>query len=192
MNDIQVAEARQEITECDAVLAYVQTAQVTDQASLDTFGGIAKEAKARTKVLDTKLKEFTAPLRQAEANARAWFKPRQEKYAQVESVCKAKIGTYHLAQQREQILALNAAAAQFQAGNQQAGVTALAVVPDGPNVSKGVGVRTVEKFRVVNPDLVPREACSPDPDKIKAIRALGHDVPGVEFYIDTQVSVRSK
>lgn len=178
--------------ECLTVLQGVQALQITDQASLDWTGLLLKEVKAKAKDLDAELKSFTKPHREAEAKVRAWFKPALDAAAALEAALKAKIGAYTLACQRAQSAALEAAAAQFQAGNQAAGVTALAAVPEAPTAAKGVGVRMVEKFRVVNADLVPREACSPDPDKIKALRALGREIPGVEFFQDTSVSVRTK
>jgi hypothetical protein len=178
--------------ECLTVLQNVQALQITDQASLDWTGLLLKEVKAKAKGLDAELKSFTKPHREAEAKVRAWFKPALDAAAALEAALKAKIGDYTLACQRAQAVALEAAAAQFQAGNQAAGVTALAAVPEAPTAAKGVGVRMVERFRVVSPDLVPRDLCSPDDKKITAARALGREIPGVEFYQDTSVSVRTK
>lgn len=178
--------------ECANVLANVQQIQIVDQASLDWTGLLLAEVKTKAKELDAELKSFTKPHREAEAKVRAWFKPALDAAAALETALKAKIGAYHLAQAKAQQAALQAAAAEFQAGNTAAGTMALAAVPETVAATKGVGVRVVEKFQVVNPDLVPREACSPDPDKIKALRALGREIPGVEFYTDTSVSVRTK
>jgi hypothetical protein len=178
--------------ECLTVLANVQALQIIDQASLDWTGLLLAEVKTKAKELDAELKSFTKPHREAEAKVRAWFKPALDAAAALEAALKAKIGAYHLAQSQAQAKALQAAAEQFQEGNQAAGVIALAAIPETVAATKGVGVRTVEKFRVVNPDLVPREACSPDDAKIKALRALGREIPGVEFYTENQVSVRTK
>ena len=178
--------------ECLAVLAGVQTITVTDQASLDWAGLLLKEVMVKEKDLEAELKSFTKPHREAEAKVRAWFKPALDAAAKLRLELKARIGAYHLMQQQAQQAALQAAAVGFQAGRVAAGATALAAVPEAPTATKGVGVRTVEKFRVVNPDLVPREACSPDETKIKALRALGREIPGVEFYTENLVSVRCK
>ena len=178
--------------ECQIVLANVQTLQVTDQASLDWTSTLLKEVMAKEKDLTAELQSFTKPHREAEAKVRAWFKPALDAAAALRLALKSKIGAYHLAQQAAQTTALAAAAERFKAGDVAGGATALAAVPEAPTASKGVGVRTVEKFRIVNADLVPREACSPDESKIKALRALGREVPGVEFYQDTQVAVRTK
>ena len=175
-----------------AKIALIQPCTITDQESLDGATVVLRQVNARLKELEAELKSFTEPHREAEAKVRSWFRPGIDAGKELVSLLKSKIGAYHLEQQRLQILALNAAADQFKAGDVQAGSMALAAVPEAPSASKGVGVRMVEKFRIVNPDAVPREACSPDESKIKALRALGREVPGVEFYQDTQVAVRLK
>jgi hypothetical protein len=175
-----------------AKIALIQPCQIMDQESLDGATVVLKQANAALKNLEAELKSFTEPHREAESKVRSWFRPGIEAGKDLVALLKSKIGAYYLEQQRRQALALAAAADQFKTGDVSAGTTALAAVPEAPAASKGVGVRTVEKFRIVNPDAVPREACSPDESKIKALRALGREVPGVEFYQDTQVAVRLK
>ena len=58
-----------------------------------------------------------------------------------------------------------------------------------------VGTRDVWKFLVENPELVPRQFCSPDERKIRAhVAAYGDKQPiaGVNIFADVQVSVRTK
>ena len=186
------AAAKAEHDQLPAVGKYLAAFQVTDQATLETVNETLKEVKVKSKALEKAKAAILSPILADEKNARDWFRPREQALAALESEGKSKVGAYHLAQQKIQTAALAAAAEQFKAGQVEAGTTALAAVPEAPAATKGVGVRTVEKFRIVNADLVPREACSPDEAKIKALRALGREVPGVEFYQDTQVAVRTK
>ncbi len=59
-----------------------------------------------------------------------------------------------------------------------------------PKVS-GISYRTVVKFRIVNPDLVPRQYCAPVEAKIRGIvTALGMNanIPGVQTYTERVVA----
>jgi len=56
-----------------------------------------------------------------------------------------------------------------------------------PAPSQGTHLRTYWRFRITNPDLVPRNFCSPDDKKIDGVVQLMHDkhgIPGVDAYIE--------
>lgn len=46
------------------------------------------------------------------------------------------------------------------------------------------------KFLITDPDLVPREYCSPDPKKIGAVDPTSTAIPGVRFFQDDVVTSR--
>jgi hypothetical protein len=54
---------------------------------------------------------------------------------------------------------------------------------------KGVSIRYAYKFRVVDPDVVPREFCSPDNQKIGK-QTFGTEIPGVEWFEEPIVTSR--
>lgn len=59
---------------------------------------------------------------------------------------------------------------------------------------KGVSTRTAFRFRIVAPDMIPREYLVPDEQRIGGVvRSLGHDarIPGVEVYTEQVVSARA-
>lgn len=69
-------------------------------------------------------------------------------------------------------------------------VVAAPVAKAVPKVS-GVSYRKVPKFRIVNPDLVPRQYCAPVESKIRGVvNSLGDkaNIPGVQVYFETVVA----
>jgi Arc/MetJ family transcription regulator len=184
---------QQEITEIQTQL---QAGLTAFQGPIETDADLAQTdqaltwVKVKNKFLDKTLKEFTKPHRDAEKIVRDWFRPSLDAGSALEALLKQRIGAYHLAQQAKQTAQLEAARVQFQAGQVEAGREALALVPEQAQV-KGLSVRTVWQFEVLDPDLVPPGLCSPDVRKIEAQVAAGaRDIPGVRVWQGAQVSKR--
>jgi hypothetical protein len=75
----------------------------------------------------------------------------------------------------------------------EAPITPRAFVIASPPKTKGVVSTTRYKHRVLDPDLVPRQFCSPDNKKLRNYaQAMGSQAQanGVEFYPETQTTVR--
>jgi hypothetical protein len=163
---------------------------IQDDADLAQTDQALTWVKTKTKFLAERLKEFTKPHRDAEKTVRDWFRPSLDAGSALEALLKQRIVAYHLAQQAKQTAQLEAARVQFQAGQVEAGREALALVPEQATV-KGLSVRTVWQFEVLDPSLVPANLCSPDATKISAQVAAGvRDIPGVRVWQGAQVSKR--
>ncbi len=182
-----------ETSKAQQALAWLRdTFQVVDQASLDRAAELVKAAKARWKDLEAERVKITRPMLEAKNAVDDLFRPAKELYSEAETVLKGKIGAYHA-----QVEALRIATMQQSAAEYQAGGTPTLAIPE-PATAKGVSVRHVWAFNIKAPDLVPREFCSPDPAKIKAAiwyadtpHKPPNDIPGVEFYLADQVTVRT-
>lgn len=166
--------------------------QIADQPTYDQAGGLAKAAKARWKELEDKRTGITKPLLEAKRNVDALFKPLQDAYLEAETLLKTKIGAYAARVEAERAQAMQRSAEEYAAGG-----TPTDVIPE-PAKTAGVSTKQVWDFTVENPDLVPRELCSPDPEKIRAHiwyadtpKTPPRPVPGLAFVLKNQVMVRT-
>lgn len=187
------AEIAPEQTKVSQVLAWLRDVfMVVDQATLDQAGTLVKSAKERWKDLETKRTSITKPLLEAKRGVDQLFKPVLDQYAEAEQVLKAKIGAYAAQREAERAAAMQASAAEYQAGG-----TPTEMIPEPPKTA-GITTRQLWDFTVELPDLVPRELCSPDPDKIKAAiwyadspHTPPQPIAGVKFFLRDQVTVRT-
>lgn len=133
----------------------------------------------------------TKPLNAGLKAVRDMFRPIETDLEQMETCLKQKIGEYEQRKKQEETAALAKAAALFQTGDHAQGLVALNAVPDVAVVKQqGVSTRTVVKFRILNPELVPREYCAPVEALIRArvgVSGLQTSIPGVEVYEDVMV-----
>jgi hypothetical protein len=166
--------------------------QIIDQTSFDQAGELVKEAKRRWKELDERRAGITKPMLEAQRKTNAFFKPVLDHYAQAEGILKAKIGAYAARVQAERAAAMQRSAVEFQAGG-----TPTDLIPEPAKTS---GVSTSETWvpRIDHPDLVPRDFCSPDLDKINAVawhadtvRTPPKPIPGVTWVQGFSVRVRT-
>jgi len=149
------------------------------------FGAqVLREVKANFKSIDERRKEITVPLNAALNSVNGLFRPALDVLSRCEKNLKMKLAGYQERKELANRAALELAAVAPTA--EEAREAVQLVDQSGP--PKGTSVRYVTKFRVVNPELVPREYCSPDPAKIKA--AAPGTVPGVEWFEEPIVSSR--
>lgn len=146
------------------------------------------EVKTRAKALEAERTSVTKPLNQVLRTVNGWFKPLSDALSQVEDACKGAIWRYDRALEAEQQKQLTAAAEAYQTGNAAEATQALSMIPDVP-VSAGTSVGTRKVLRIVSPDMVPREYCSPDPVKLRAV-PTGSPVPGCVWEEEANVRVR--
>jgi len=149
---------------------------------------ILRDVKDRYRVLEEKRKEITVPLNAALKAVNNLFRPPREKFEALEYLLKEKITEYLARKAQENVVALQAAAVAET--SEEATEALAAIAPVLP--PQGVSVRQVTKFEIVNADLVPRELCSPDPDKIKLAISAGREVPGIRIFQEDQVTARSQ
>lgn len=179
--------------ETDAQLAVVsewsvlvQDFEIQNDEQQEQVAGVLREVKKRGKQLEDRRKEITVPLNSALNSVNDLFRTPRAKFDALEAALKRKIAAYLQKKSDENARMLQEAAAAPTAALATQAIAR--VVPVAPPV--GVSVRQVSRFEVTNPDLVPREFCKPDEDKIKAALMLGQQVPGVRVFQEPVVSSR--
>jgi hypothetical protein len=150
--------------------------------------------KAQSKELEKQMRTATKPMNDALTTVRGWFKQVTGPLDAIEACLKRKIGAYELGKQKEQQQAVQQASVAFSQGQGAQGLELLNK-STAATVEKqqGVSVRRVVKYRIVDPNLVPREYCVPSPQLIQArvgVDGLTTQIPGVEVFEDSVVAGR--
>lgn len=163
--------------------AWCDALTVSTPEDYTVAGEVLREIKTRYHQIDRERKGITGPLVEVERRTNALFRPILDTLSRAEKRVKDALARYTDARRLEASEALTLAA------------TGPAPLPIGALLqpeAKGVSVRQVERFEVSDPDLVPRDFCSPDLDKIKRhIEAGGMKaIPGVRFFTESVVSAR--
>lgn len=168
--------------------ALIQTFEIQNDEQQEQVAGVLRDVKKRSNQLEERRKEITVPLNRALSSVNDLFRAPRAKFDALEKTLKDKIAAYLRKKSEDNARALQAAAA---APTAVLATQAIArVAPVAPPV--GVSVRQVTRFEVVNPDLVPRDLCSPDDDKIKLALSTGREVPGVRVFQESVVAARSR
>lgn len=170
-------QARTEIASAKQLAEWVPSLSVHDQISLEYAAGqLLPAVKAAWEATDTKRRSFTGPLTNVVRALNAEFAPALKFWTEAEQAIKSKIAAY-----RQAVDSTRRTEAE-------AGLPVLL----SPVEAEGVSFRTLRKFEIKNPDEVPRQFCSPDPDKIREhLRNGGLEaIKGVRFYDETQVVAR--
>ena len=171
----------------------------------DTFGPIVEAAHAAHKEATTQRNKFLNPLLEAEKRIKRMVgdfrlemerkRQEQERKIREEAEKKAEAERQRLAKQAEKAAAKGneEKAAELQARSEA--VQAPVIVVEKQTVKQeGMGVRSVWKARIVNPALVPLAYCCPNEKYISDLAKSTKGtlkIPGVEFYLENLVSVRS-
>jgi hypothetical protein len=185
------AEVKTEITNWSECLAMAKTLQIESIEDFERASEFVKAARSQWKRVDERRQAITKPMLDAKRGVDKLFEPILALLKSIETELKAKIGAFTQKQEAAQIQAMQLSAAQYAAGG-----TPTAIIPEVPH-AKGVSVKSVWRFRVTEPDRVPRHLCSPDPTKIEAEiwyadtpKTPPRPIPGIEFELETDVVVR--
>lgn len=178
--------------ETDESLELIKDMPLITQEDFDWFTDLVKDVSAKYKALEELRKSLTKPILESKANVDNRFKPVLGALEALEKLLKDKIAGYTLAQQKARVEVMQASAALYQAGG-----TPTAIIPE-PAQAKGITVRELWDFEVVDENALPREYMTPDPKKIrKAIwyadtpKTPPRPIPGVRFFLKSSVTVRS-
>lgn len=166
-----------------------------------------KQVKHKWKLLDEERKVSVTPHNEVVKEINGWFKPALSALEEMEQTLKGMISAYELRKREEQrrlmeeaskaALAAASAVTTTSTPEQEAAANAevmrlvqQASAAEGVKV-KGVSTRSVVRWEIVDPNLVPRELCSPDPKKVaKFIEEKGVAPPGVKTWNDLVVAAR--
>ncbi len=178
------------VTEAETVLAEVRTFVVSNNADLSLAAEVLADIKGKAKRVAEIKETATRPINEALKNIRAWFRPAEDRFAQIESMIKTSISRFHEGQEIARRAALRQIEASATAPQVQTALTALAVAQVEPVV--GLSTRKVWVHEIVDAALVPREYCEPSDALIRAGVSLGaREIHGVRIYEKTIVSSRS-
>jgi hypothetical protein len=208
----------------DEVLAEGNTIQViSNDADLDRLSQIVARAKKLVKKLSEKRKEVTAPADEFKKQVMAVEKTETELLNKLIAHGDKLMGAYALAkarkaeEERRAIEAQQAAIAEADVERQRRaeaaasafGVSNTFTAPSAPMPqleptttrakASNASFREAWTYEIINPNLVPRELCSPDPEKIKALlkskKAEGYKTDEIVVQglrISTTIQVRSR
>lgn len=212
------------VADRDNVLAEGEAIQsISNESELDILSGIIRRAKKLVKKLSEKRKEVTAPADEFKKSVMAVEKRETELLNKLIERGDKMMGAYALEQsrkaeeERRRIEAQQAAFAEAEVERQRRaeaaaaafGVDASDLAPSSPmpelqpTIAKAkassASFTEVWTYEVLNPHLVPRELCSPDPEKIKALlkskKAEGFkpdEIVVQGLRISTTIQVRSR
>lgn len=208
----------------DEVLAEGNTIQViSNDADLDRLSQIVARAKKLVKKLSEKRKEVTAPADEFKKQVMAVEKNETELLNKLIAHGDKLMGDYALAkarkaeEERRAIEAVQAVIAEVEVERQRRaeaaasafGVSNTFTAPSAPMPqleptttrakASNASFRETWTYEIINPNLVPRELCSPDPEKIKALlkskKAEGYKTDEIVVQglrISTTIQVRSR
>lgn len=178
---IAATRAEVEAEQARGVLAQLQGFEVVDSTTLAHAEQALLLVKAKWKEVDKAKSEIASPLWNAHRAVTGYFSPALNTLSKVETELKSKIAGYRMRVESERrlMVAVNAP---------------VELVSAPVEHTKGVSVRTQRRFRVTDPDRVPRQFCSPDVSKIQAHIAAGglEAIAGVEWYDEQIVSARTR
>ena len=180
------SEAQAQLANANEWWSLVRDFQITNDEQQEQIAGVLRKVKEKSRELEDRRKEITGPMNQALRSVNDLFRQPKLRLDALEALLKEKIALFlrTRAEVNRQLIATAAVASTPQAASQ----SLAQVAPIAPPT--GVTVRKVWKFAIDNPDAVPREFCSPDPDKIKLVDPATTHIPGVRFYQEDQVSSR--
>lgn len=165
--------------EAAAQLVQLAEIKITSQPGVEAAGKFLQQVKGKAKTLETERTKVTKPLLEAKRTVDGWFKPAKEALNMLEAHLKSAINTYLREQEAARLAAL-------QAGDHEG-----ALATEQPTLPAGVQQRTIWKWRVTDPALVPDEYKVIDSAKVTA-QVNEHKgntaIPGIEAYADTSIA----
>lgn len=186
-------EAGEEADNHIGALATVRELEINCQEDFDFASRLVQLAKVNLKRIDARRTAITKPLLQSKRAVDELFAPALGALNEIERILKGKLGAYSIATTQASAAAMASTALVYAAGG-----TPTEVIPE-PAAARGISVKTSWSFEVVDPEAVPREYCSPDPDKIEAgiwyadtPHTPPRPIPGLRFFLKADVTVRQK
>lgn len=168
-------------------IARMEAITITNDEEEEFFGALLREIKSHWHNLEEQRTSITGPMNRALRAVNDLFRPVSKALETEEVILKRKLAAYADAKARAYQASVQVVA---DASTPEAALTAMAQVAPPTSGPEGISIRKVWKFEVVDPNLVPREYCSPDADKISAALSSGVQIPGVRIYEDSIVSAR--
>ncbi len=200
--EIILAEFEDDIRSHEANIAQylgpdAEAYEITSPTDYEEAGEIINEIKRGAKTLEMVEKSATAPALQSVETIRSWFRPARKQAEQAMTLWKGKIATYLKRQAEEQQAVQARLQTAAQAGKSDEVRQELARLETAPQ-AKGVSIRHVWKFQVINKNIVPTEFTIVDEAAITAEMkrqvAAGETpvIAGVKFWQEQQVAATGR
>lgn len=134
----------------------------------EMIGDRLTDVARRLKAIEEFRKSIVGPFVDAQRNANAKFKIATAPLEELERILRD--ARLRFARERD--------------AKRLAAMQTAEVVPAPPPPARNISTRTERRFEIVDPDAVPHQFCSPDPEKIKAHMRDGglQAIKGVRFY----------
>lgn len=174
-----------------ALVQTVKAVPVDDASSVKWAGEVLISLKAKLTALDARRTYTNRPLLEAKRRVDALFAAPLGALRDLEAHLKGAIACYNQSVEQTRVAAMREAAAALEAGR-----TPTEIIP-APVEVQCVTVRHFWRAEVIDADAVPRELCSPDPEKIQAAiwyadtpHTAPRPIPGLVFHLDNSVIAR--
>lgn len=170
-------DASAETSASVSTLALARSVEIRSDEDYRIVSGALTQILERFDQIDTKRKSWTGPLNKVLREINATFRQALGPLEEAGGVLRGKLEAYALEREQARV---------------KAAVTG-AIIP-APAEAPGITVRVVRAFRIKDPDLVPRQFCSPDPEKIQNHLDNGglEAIRGVEFFDATESRSKRK
>lgn len=171
--------------------------KIVDETSYKNAIDLTKAIKEQGKAIKEQKESFTKPLNESLKNIRAFFKPYEEKLADIEKNLKGSMVQYTIAEQKKADEAAEKLAKRVQKGTMKP-ETAIRKMneieaPEQTTASSTAQatIRETKQVKVSNEALIPREYLMPDMAKIKeAVLKEGKTIDGVEIEVIKSVAIK--
>lgn len=164
---------------------------VHDDATAAFARDMARKAREALRIKEEERKTITTPLLQAKQAADAYFKPTTQAIERIKRHYEQEIARFDLAREQARAQVLASSAVELASG-----LVPTEPIPEPVRV-ESTSVRHRWEPEVTDPDLVPREYCSPDLAKIREAvwyadtpHKEPHPIPGIKFALKSVVVVR--
>lgn len=186
-----VGDYETQLIQAHSFLGMLRQWQIASEDDYRMAGDGLKHCKAVISGLESRRKAITDPLNTAKREVDGWFRDLRTPYEQAETHLKQAILEYQALQAKER--ARLAEELKASAGNvpQTMALAAQAQQTVPPKLD-GIQNRVVKKWRVVDPNAVPREVMMVDDYKVSQLMHQGIAVPGIEYYEEQIIAARAK
>jgi hypothetical protein len=175
----EIEEAK---AEADALLAALDSWQITSAEDEEQAGQIMKIAHERAKNLDAQRKKVVTPAVTAQRDINALFKPAIDAWTAAKNKANALLTAVVRARESANRDALAKAA-----GGDAAALGAVQEIAP----TSGTALRDEIEIKIIDESLIPREYLCIDWSALKLAAKKGLQVPGVEFVRKTKVQVKA-
>lgn len=172
-------------------LTLSRDARITNQGDFEFWSEQLRIANRALKDLDDERTFITKPILEGKRRVDAFFAPPLDALKAIDRTLRAELERYLTSERQIREQTMREAAASLETG-----LTPVQLI-EAPPEAEGISSKTVWDFHIVDASLVPRELCSPDPEKIRQAgwyadtpKSPPKQIPGIQWVMRETVRVR--